>query len=466
MSSDIQVLFIDDDRSRLNRVSASIEDSEGSFEVVPVSSGEEAIDILRQRKIDAVISQGQIPDMDSFEFLREIPEEKDIPFMIFSAGPEQDGSLELYRIKPSLFRSDEDHKRAYDQLSKIISEALADDPLTSEVQDCRQFFESIPDWVWEMDMKGVHTYSNSAVKDLLGYDVEEIVGSSAWEFWPQEDREKTDKEKFVETLEKGEGWENFTGRFSHKDGSLRYLQSTAVPIYDENDELVGYRGVDRDITERVEMKERKEFLHSLLRHDVGNKAQLIDGYLQLVEERDLPDKVEGLVSKAREETIKAEGIIEKVRTLKELTDEENIQEIELCPVLRDIVDRYNDDFEGSEMELDIQNEDVLVYGGPLMDELFSNLLENTLNHADSDRIRITCEELEDEIRVKVEDDGRGISEDMIDELFDKGFKGGRSTGSGLGLYLVKEIAESYGGEVKFKDSELGGARFDIILNKV
>ncbi|MFP4001865.1 MAG: ATP-binding protein, partial [Thermoplasmata archaeon] len=50
--------------------------------------------------------------------------------------------------------------------------------------------------------------------------------------------------------------------------------------------------------------------------------------------------------------------------------------------------------------------------------------------------------------------------------FEKGYKYGESGGTGLGMYIVKEIVESYGGSVEVKDSELGGARFDVHMEKV
>ncbi|MFW6142563.1 MAG: sensor histidine kinase, partial [Candidatus Saliniplasma sp.] len=67
--------------------------------------------------------------------------------------------------------------------------------------------------------------------------------------------------------------------------------------------------------------------------------------------------------------------------------------------------------------------------------------------------------------VTVEDDGKGIADDIKEKIFERGFKKGENAGSGLGMYLVKEIVESYGGSIDVKDSELGGARFDVILKR-
>ncbi|MFW6196984.1 MAG: ATP-binding protein [Thermoplasmatota archaeon] len=101
-----------------------------------------------------------------------------------------------------------------------------------------------------------------------------------------------------------------------------------------------------------------------------------------------------------------------------------------------------------------------------MDELVSNLIENSIKHSGCNRIRIEVTPREDEYIVTVKDDGKGIPDEAKEKIFERGFKEGENAGSGLGMYLVKEIVESYGGSVEVKDSELGGARFDVHLQRI
>ncbi|KXA90335.1 histidine kinase, partial [candidate division MSBL1 archaeon SCGC-AAA259A05] len=93
-------------------------------------------------------------------------------------------------------------------------------------------------------------------------------------------------------------------------------------------------------------------------------------------------------------------------------------------------------------------------------------IENSIKHSGGERIRITGREEEDTVRISVEDDGRGIPDDMKEEVFERSFSGVTSRGTGMGTYLVKMIAQTSGGDVTVKDSELGGARFEITLKKV
>ncbi|MFW6375837.1 MAG: sensor histidine kinase, partial [Thermoplasmatota archaeon] len=76
----------------------------------------------------------------------------------------------------------------------------------------------------------------------------------------------------------------------------------------------------------------------------------------------------------------------------------------------------------------------------------------------------TAEDDSDDLKIIFEDDGEGIPKDVKELVFDKNYKGSKSKGSGLGLFLVKRIVDTYGGEITVKDSHMGGARFDIRLN--
>ncbi|MFW5928479.1 MAG: sensor histidine kinase [Thermoplasmatota archaeon] len=125
-------------------------------------------------------------------------------------------------------------------------------------------------------------------------------------------------------------------------------------------------------------------------------------------------------------------------------------------------------YKASEKNIEIiyKKKDYVVQGGPLLQELFSNIIENSVEHSDCDKIMISCKEVDDVLMIVFEDDGKGISKDDKKKIFERGFKKGESAGSGLGMYLVKQIAENYGGKVEVKDSRMGGARFDVHLKRM
>lgn len=94
-----------------------------------------------------------------------------------------------------------------------------------------------------------------------------------------------------------------------------------------------------------------------------------------------------------------------------------------------------------------------------------NLLCNSIRHSEGSRIRIGGRKPEDEIVCNIEDYGRGNSDADKEKIFEKGYTTDDERGTGIGLFLVKKLLESYDGSIEVKDFELGGARFDIHLQK-
>lgn len=117
----------------------------------------------------------------------------------------------------------------------------------------RRIVESTPDWIWSIDTEGRVTYTNEAVKNLLGYEVHEILGKPSFPAMHPEDSKRFQK-LFRDKVEQKRGWKNQTVCWFHKDGNIRYFESSAQPILDDEDQLIGFTGIDRDVTARKRAK--------------------------------------------------------------------------------------------------------------------------------------------------------------------------------------------------------------------
>jgi len=113
----------------------------------------------------------------------------------------------------------------------------------------RTLLEKTRDWVWEMDLDGRHTYSNRQVELILGYTAEELGELALSQLLHPEDAREV-AERLPALIDAKSGWQGWTVRFRHRDGSYRRLESSAEPLLDAAGEVRGFRGVDRDITER------------------------------------------------------------------------------------------------------------------------------------------------------------------------------------------------------------------------
>jgi len=168
--------------------------------------------------------------------------------------------------------------------------------LRESEENFRAFVETSNDWVWAMDATGRHTYSNGRIKEIIGYDPEEILGGMATDFIHPDDLAAVSA-LMAECIPAKKGWQGYAVRFRHKDGHYRWMESSAVAVVDSNGALTGFRGADRDITDRVQGEndrielERRLFhaqkLESLgvlaggIAHDFNNILMAILGNLDM-----------------------------------------------------------------------------------------------------------------------------------------------------------------------------------------
>jgi PAS domain S-box-containing protein len=131
----------------------------------------------------------------------------------------------------------------------ISDRKRAEEKLRESEEKYRLLVESTPDWVWMCDRKSRHTFSNNSVKEILGYEIHEILGTEAFSLIHKEDRKSVQK-WFQNAKKQKKGWRGSVIRWQHKDKSIRFLETIAEPIFDDKGNLIGYSGIDRDVTAR------------------------------------------------------------------------------------------------------------------------------------------------------------------------------------------------------------------------
>ena len=156
-----------------------------------------------------------------------------------------------------------------------------------------QVVENAREWVWEINVDGLYTYVSPVVKEILGFSPEELVGKKHfYDLFHPENREELKKTAF-DIFAKKAGFQRFLNRNIHKDGHTVWLSTSAMPILDEKGELLGYRGVDADITEQRKaealLTERAEQImhhHNTLLKLANIPEQDFDSLLRTITEQD------------------------------------------------------------------------------------------------------------------------------------------------------------------------------------
>ena len=221
----------------------------------------------------------------------------------------------------------------------------------------------------------------------------------------------------------------------------------------------------RDLENRKEMIEMYD---RLLRHDLGNDLQVIAGFADAVA-AEVDGQTAEYASKIQRAAGSAADLIERVGDLVSTLEQQDEPEPrDLRAILSATVTEVTGNYPSLTVEFDPEDAEYRVFGGDLLDSVFTNVLSNAAVHNEDDvTVTVSVEEHgTDEVVVVFADDGRGIPEAMRSDIFEMGQKGPESSGTGFGLGFVRALTESYGGSVSVGESPYGGAAFRITLERV
>ncbi len=137
---------------------------------------------------------------------------------------------------------------------EITERKRAEQELNESRNRYQALIETTADFIWEMDAEGRYTYCSPQMKDLWGYEPEDMIGKSPFDVMPPEDREQA----LRAFMSLAQSPQPFTGleAFSYdSQGRLISVEISGVPFFDADGRLLGYRGISRDVTERKHAQE-------------------------------------------------------------------------------------------------------------------------------------------------------------------------------------------------------------------
>ncbi|MDZ4251823.1 MAG: response regulator [Sulfuritalea sp.] len=155
-------------------------------------------------------------------------------------------NLELVTTQTQLNRLNEN----LDQLVRERTGALRE----SEAR-FRNLVETTSDFIWEVDENAVYTYANPRIHDILGYRPDEVIGKTPFDLMPAEEAQRV-ATLFGAIASTRESLVNLENINLHRDGRRVVLETSAVPIIDQDGNFRGFRGIDRDVTERKAAQEQ------------------------------------------------------------------------------------------------------------------------------------------------------------------------------------------------------------------
>lgn len=211
-----------------------------------------------------------------------------------------------------------------------------------------------------------------------------------------------------------------------------------------------------------------ELLNQVMRHDIRNDLQLVGAYASLLEDH-VDEDGEAYLEVIRESTESAVALTTTVRDLAEVMLREDAQQsgIALDRVLSQQVEEVRSAYAEAVFTVEGAFPEATVVADDMLGSVFRNLLRNAVQHNDKTPPKVdvsaAVDEEADVAEVRIADNGPGVPAEHRDEIFGKGEKGLDSPGAGIGLYLVRSLVETYGGDVWVQGNEPEGAVFAVRL---
>ena len=159
----------------------------------------------------------------------------------------------------------------------VTEEYALQEKIAASEEKFRGLVESSSDWIWEVNAEGVYIYASPQVERMLGYKPEEIVGKVPFDLMPPDGAAKI-AGVFKSLIRAGKPIVAVENINLHRDGHRVILETSGVPVINEAGKVAGYRGVDRDITERkraAEALSKSEIRYRTLFESAGDAIFMV-----------------------------------------------------------------------------------------------------------------------------------------------------------------------------------------------
>lgn len=343
-------------------------------------------------------------------------------------------------------------------------------------------FDSIGTGAITADENGKIERINDRALELLGFKREELKGK----WFPQVLKAYDENKKLIEPIDRPITKSFLTGKpvstkayYKKRDNKLLPVNINVSPIIVKG-KPVGAIEVFEDVSLELEVDRMKSEFISIASHQLRTPLSAISVYSQM-----LIDGYHGEINEQQRESL--ETIIKSTKRMNRLisalldiskieTGKINVKytQIELDGVLKTVIKDLEPDANSKNIDLNIHiqdsafnvNSDALLVG-----EVYSNLISNAIKYTpEKGKVKISLKSNKNNYSFCVKDTGYGIPHEFRDKIFTKFSRAPNiqtvdTTGSGLGLYMAKEISNILQGKLWFKSEVQKGTSFYFTLPK-
>ncbi|WRP06080.1 ATP-binding protein [Rossellomorea aquimaris] len=373
----------------------------------------------------------------------------------------------------------EQEYEVYQSLAKQISLSLQKIYLFEESEKNRYLTQDILNNIQEgiqlVDNEGNSLLMNKKYSEILDQETDGIQ-QACFETWKQtflgQVENKDEVNEYFEMIVKGRKKGKHLLTYHQKEGNEVY-QVYSESLY-RGAEQVGTIFVHRDITKEFEVDQMKSEFVSTVSHELRTPLSSVLGFTELMLTKDLkPERTKKYLTTIYQEAKRLTSLINDFLDVQRMesgrqTFEKKFEDV--IPVIQHVIDTQKVNAPLHSFNVARETDCTIVLGDKdKLSQAFTNLISNAIKYSpDGGTVTIYLREEEDSILIDIRDEGLGIPNEAIPNLFTKFYRVDNSDrrrigGTGLGLTIVKEIIETHDGEITVSSEEGKGSVFTIRL---
>ena len=323
---------------------------------------------------------------------------------------------------------------------------------------------------------GVIQYANHAFEQITGYTKEETLGQTL--HFLESGRHDDEYYKGLrEALAKDGVW---NGRLvnKRKNGSLYFEECTVSPVKNPSGAIINYVYLKRDVTDKLRLESIAESINTMdnigyvfsgVRHEIGNpinSINLILGILRAKLETLSPEAVKDYLGRMTEQINRVEYILRSLKSFN-LYETQEPQTIPVSSFMENFLLLVTDDFRKKNIAIETVIEPgVTASADPrALQQVLLNIVTNAadaLSGLRDPRITMNVSRSGPMVSIRVQDNGCGISEEKLKNIF-KPFYTTKTTGTGLGLVIVKKMLARMNGTIDIESAKDAGTIVNIAI---
>jgi PAS domain S-box-containing protein len=310
------------------------------------------------------------------------------------------------------------------------------------------------------DPDGTIQYVNPAFERITGYSASEAIGKNPRILKSGQQDEEFYAELWAQ-ITAGEVWEaELTNQTKH--GELYEVTQKIIPVTDRSGTITRFVAIEEDTTEETLRTQAFDVLNRVLRHNLRNALNVIDGNGELLESEEMDaDARRGAIRAIREQAQSLRKIAEKTGEVRAMWEPTEANRGWGHLDMGTLIETYRREYPDADISAELTDEtEIQVRNVALFEIALGEAVENAIKHVDQSVpevvIRIQRDVDDHHVRISVADNGSGIPEHER-EVIKSGTETPLNHGLGVGFWLMEWVATILGGDLLISDNDPRGS---------